>query len=67
MIFSLLVKCQAQVVHGDNLEQALSTCRFLGVPVAPDKVHGPARVITFLGTEIGTNTIQLCLPESSKH
>ena len=49
---------------GDNLEQALSTCRFLRVPVAPDKVHGPARVITFLGTKIGTNTIQLCLPES---
>ena len=35
-----------------------------GVPVAPDKVHRPARVITFLGTEIGTITIQLCLPES---
>ena len=49
---------------GANFEQALSTCRFLGVPVAPDKVHGPARVITFLGIEIGTNVIQLCLPES---
>ena len=49
---------------GDNLEQALFTCCFLGIPVAPDKVHRPARVITFLGTEIGTITIQLCLPES---
>ena len=33
---------------GDNVEQALSTCRFLGVLVAPDKVHELARVITFL-------------------
>ena len=50
---------------GDNLEQALSTCCFLGVPVATDKVHRPARVIIFLGTEIGTITIKLCLLESS--
>ena len=49
---------------GNNLEQALSTCHFLGVPVAPDKVHGPASIITFLDIEIGTNTIQLYLPES---
>ena len=49
---------------GDNLEQALSTCCFLEVPVAPDKVYGPDKVITFLGIKIGTNTIQLCLTES---
>ena len=48
----------------DNLERGLSTCCILGVPVAPDKVQGRSSVITFLGIEIDTISLQLRLPES---
>ena len=39
-----------------------STCRELGVPLAADKVEGPAPVLTFLGIELNTKAMSLALP-----
>ena len=61
---SLLVKYQLSADCGDTLERDFSTCHFLGVPVAPNKIHRPTSVITFLGIEIDTKTLQLHLLES---
>ena len=44
------------------VKTALATCRELGVPVAPEKLEGPATNITFLGIQFGTQTMQLSLP-----
>ena len=45
------------------LDTAISTCQGLGVPLAPEKVQGPASVITFLGIELDSEAQQLCLPQ----
>ena len=37
-----------------NLEQMLSSCVRLGIPVAPGKCLGPAIVLVFLGFELDT-------------
>ena len=34
----------------------------LGIPVAMEKLEGPATVLTFLGIEIDTKEMILCLP-----
>ena len=46
----------------DNLSLALTTCKALGVPVAQQKVEGPASIINFLGIEIDTVLWLLRLP-----
>ena len=48
-------ECQA------NLEKMLDCCSKLGIPIAQEKCEGPTTCLTFLGTEIGTQT-ELCLP-----
>ena len=48
----------------NQLHTALATCRTLGVPIAPEKIQGPAQVLTFLGIEINTITMQLTLPDT---
>ncbi len=45
-----------------NLALALSVCKELGAPVAPDKVAGPAVCIIFLGIEIDSARQELRLP-----
>ena len=35
---------------------------YLGIPVAMEKLEGPATVLTFLGIEIDTKQMILCLP-----
>ena len=35
----------------------------VGVPIAPDKCEGPATRLTFLGIEVDTTEMQLCLLE----
>ena len=49
--------CQA------DLQRLISFFRHLGVPLAPDKVCGPATCITFLGIEIDTVERMLRLPQ----
>ena len=46
-----------------QLRIALHTCQLLGVPAAPDKIHEPSNVLTFLGIEIDSTSLQLRLPE----
>ena len=41
----------------------VSTCSVLGVPLEPSKLVGPAMCLTFLGIEIYTIALQICLPE----
>ena len=40
----------------------LSTCDHLQVPIEQSKLEGPATCLTFLGIEIDTEHLQLCLP-----
>ena len=55
---------QAGTSHDNSqLRIALRTCQMLGVPTAPDKVHEPSNVLTFLGIEIDSTSLQLRLPE----
>ena len=49
--------------NNSQLRIALCTCQLLGVPTAPDKVHEPSNVLTFLGIEIDSTSLQLHLPE----
>ena len=44
------------------LTTTLFTCRELGVPLAADKVEGPAPVLTFLGIELNTIAMSLAVP-----
>ena len=42
----------------NQLHTTLATCRTLGVPIAPEKVQGPAPILTFLGQlAFGSSTI----------
>ena len=45
------------------LRTTLATCRELGVPLAEDKVEGPAPLLTFQGIELNTMTMSLGLPQ----
>ena len=40
----------------------LSICGELGVPIAEEKTEGPTTILTFLGIEIDSVNLQLCLP-----
>jgi len=44
------------------LQMALACCRSLGVPVAPRKIRGPSTTLTFLGIELDTVSLSVCLP-----
>ena len=45
------------------LSSVQQTCSTLGVPVAPEKIEGPATSITFLGLQFDTQAGQLRLPK----
>ena len=40
----------------------MATCDDLGVPLAPDKVIGPTRTLTYLGIQIDTERMMVSLP-----
>ena len=46
-----------------NIAVTLSTCAWLGVPIASDESEGPSTCITFLGIEVDTQKMELRLPE----
>ena len=50
-------ECQA------NLDTALTVCSTLGVPLAREKLVGPATCLTFLGIEVDTASLELHLPK----
>ena len=45
-----------------HLQQLLQVCERLGIPVAMDKVEGPATTLTFLGLELDSERQQIRLP-----
>ena len=47
----------------NNLHTALSICESLGIPVAPDKVVGPATSLTYLGLELDSSMNEIHLPQ----
>ena len=58
----LFVGPSMSTVCAQSLHRALTLCKELGVQVAPEKMEGPATVLTFLGIEIDTVARQLELP-----
>ena len=47
----------------NNLHWIMETCKLLGIPLAPEKIVGPTCQLTFLGIEIHSESLQLCLPQ----
>ena len=45
------------------LSKALSLLNSFGVPIAKEKIFGPATIITFLGIEIDTEKMQVRIPQ----
>ena len=44
------------------MDTAVPLCQRLGLPVAPDKVEGPTKIITFLGIELDSVALEIRLP-----
>ena len=47
---------------GQNLSRIIATCHKLGVPLATEKIEGPATTLTFLGIEFNTIHMTIQLP-----
>ena len=45
------------------LDTSISLFRRLGIPLAPNKIVGPRKVIVYLGIEIDSETMELRLPQ----
>ena len=58
----LLAGPPGQPTCSESTETMLRVCERLGIPVALDKLEGPATTITFLGITIDTTLQQLQLP-----
>eukprot|EP00731_Ephydatia_muelleri_P035507 Em0130g1a len=58
----LLAGPPGQPTCSESTETMLRVCERLGIPVALDKLEGPATTITFLGITINTTLQQLRLP-----
>ena len=58
----LLAGPPGQLTCSESTETMLRVCERLGIPVALDKLEGPATAITFLGITIDTTLQQLRLP-----
>ena len=43
--------------------QLVASFSELGVPIEPSKLEGPSQCLSFLGIEVDTVTLQLCLPQ----
>ena len=48
---------------GDDLHKLETLFNRLRVPIAPEKLAGPSTVLTFLGVELDTRALILCLPD----
>lgn len=49
-----------------NLDGLLAVCGELGIPLQATKIEGPDTIITFLGIEFNTRTMEMKLPEDKK-
>ena len=45
------------------LKATIEVCAKLGIPIAPDKLEGPAHILAFLGILLDTELMQLRLPQ----
>ena len=55
----------ASVTQGQcqrDMRTLMATCDDLGVPLAPDKIIGPTRTLTYLGIQIDTERMMVSLP-----
>ena len=59
----LLLGPPASPKCAEALHSFLALCNQLGVPVAEEKTEGPSTSLSFLGIQIDTKSLQLCLPE----
>jgi hypothetical protein len=50
-----------------NLRLLIDICAALGIPLAKEKVEGPATILTFLGILFDTETMTMRLPEDKLH
>ena len=46
----------------DALSRAMARCEYLGVPVNPSKTEAPCTKLVFLGIELDTISLTMCLP-----
>ena len=47
----------------NNLNTMMNTAKYLGIPLAMDKVEGPSHCLTFLGITLDTQKMQARLPD----
>ena len=45
-----------------HLQNFLSLCQYLGVPIAPEKTVGPQNILSFAGIELDTLSMEARLP-----
>ena len=58
----LIVGCPQSCQCRESLELAVAVCWELGVPLASDKLVGPAQKLQFLGVTFDTESLELHLP-----
>ena len=46
-----------------NLHLLIEICHMLGIPLAIEKIDGPATVLDFLGILLDTEQMEVCLPQ----
>ena len=61
-IDDFLLVFQSEQQAREGLAKVLMWCRYLGVPMAADKLAGPATCLTFLGIELDTVELRARLP-----
>ena len=61
---SLIISPAKSLNGSQNLNTILNLFERLHVPVAPEKIEGPATQLTFLGIEMDTKNLILRLPEN---
>ena len=59
----LLFTIPCLILAKENLDILLQVFEFLGVPVALDKLVGPATIIVYLGIQINTNKFTISIPQ----
>lgn len=60
--FLLLGPANSKVCQ-QALETTLQLCDQVGLPVAPEKTEGPVTTLIFLGIELDTVSLKMCLPQ----
>ena len=62
-----LLGAASKLIGQNDLENFISMCTDIGIPIAEEKTFNPSRVMTFLGIEIDTQQRQVRLPDEKVH